>query len=155
MSSDFARAPIGERAVVSAPKNKGKNISLVGAISLSGIVAMMYCLCTMDTIGFLGFVNDYLVPNLRPGNIVVMDNINFHSSVAVREAIEAVGASVVFLPPYSPELNPIENMWSKIKAYLKKKRSTTLADFHIRFSEAIGSITNYDCEGWFKNSGYM
>jgi len=111
MSSDFARAPIGERAVVSEPK-KRKKISLVGAISVSGIVAMMYCLYTMDSIGFLGFVNDYLVPNLRPGNIVVMDNINFHSSVAVREAIEAIGASVVFLPPYSPELNLIENMWS-------------------------------------------
>ena len=155
MSSDFARAPIGERAVVSEPKNKGKNISLVGAISQAGIVAMMYCLCTMDGIGFLGFVKDYLVPKLRPGQIVVMDNINFHRSVAVRKAIEAVGASVVFLPPYSPELNPIETMWSKIKAYLKKKRSTTLAEFHISFSEAIESVTSYDCEGWFENSGYI
>lgn len=155
MSSDFARAPIGERAVVSEPKNKGKNISLVGAISLAGIVAMMYCLCTMDAIGFLGFINDYLVPNLRAGQIVIMDNINFHCGVAVREAIEAVGASVVFLPPYSPELNPIENMWSKIKSYLKKKSASTLAEFHISFSEAIDSVTNYDCEGWFDNSGYI
>lgn len=155
MSSDFARAPVGERAVVSEPKNKGKNISLVGAIGLSGIVAMMYCLCTMDTIGFLGFVNDHLIPNLRPGQIVVMDNINFHCSAAVREAIETVGASVVFLPPYSPELNPIENMWSKIKSYLKRKRSSNLAEFHDRFSEAIESVSDYDFEGWFENSGYI
>lgn len=155
MSSDYARAPRGKRAVVSEPKNKGKNISLVGAISLTGIVAMMYCLCTVDSIGFLGFVNDYLVPNLRPGQIVVMDNINFHCSVAVKEAIESAGASVAFLPPYSPELNPIENMWSKIKAYLKRKRTQTLSDFHVRLFEALEAVTEYDCEGWFENAGYM
>lgn len=155
MSNDYARAEGGDRVVVNEPKNKGKNISLVGAIGLSGVVAMMYCLCTMNAMGFMTFVTEYLAPNLRPGQIVIMDNINFHTSESVKSAIEAVGAYVVFLPPYSPDLNPIENLWSKLKMYLRKMMPKSLEEFHTSLQAALETITDYDYRAWYENSGYI
>lgn len=155
MSSNYARAEGGERVVVDEPKNMGKNISIVGALGVTGIVAVMYCLCTVNGSGFLSYVTDFLVPTLRAGQIVIMDNVNFHCSDAVRNAIESAGCTLVFLPPYSPELNPIENMWSKVKNYLRSIMPKTLSDYHIALSEALDSVTDYDCEGWFGKSGYI
>lgn len=151
MSSNYARAENGERAVCKEPKNKGKNISIVGAIAITGVVAMMYCLSTMNACGFQNFIENYLVPNLEPGKIVIMDNINFHLSKRVEDLIESAGARVVFLPPYSPELNPIENLWSKLKSYLRKKMPITLSDYHKSLLEALETVTSCDCEGWFEN----
>ena len=153
MSSDYAWAEGGGRAVCNEPKNKGNNISLVGAIGLSGIVAMMYCLSTMNAEGFNNFIKNYLVPNLQPGKVVIMDNINFHLSKTVKDMIESTGAKVVFLPPYSPELNPIEHLWSKLKNFLRSKMPLTLSDFHESLLEGLETITSCDCEGWFSNSG--
>lgn len=155
MSCDDARAEGGERAVAKEPKNQGKNISMVGAIGVRGVVAMMYCLCTVDAMGFATFIDKYLVPNLRPGQIVIMDNVNFHTTAHVKSAIEAAGARVVFLPAYSPEFNPIEQLWSKLKTYLKSKMPESLQDFHDYFIEALSTVTEYDCEGWFENSGII
>lgn len=155
MSTDYARAEGGQRVVVKEPKNQGKNISLVAAMGLCGVVAAMYCLGAVDTQIFQQFVTDYLVSNLRPGQIVVMDNVSFHYSSSVRQAIESVGATLVFLPPYSPELSPIENMWSKVKSYLKSKMPKTMEDFHQALGEALNSVTEYDCEGWFDRCGYI
>ena len=155
MSSSYARAEGGKRIVVNEPKNMGKNISIIGAIGITGILSVMYCLSTVNGSGFLSYITDFLVPSLRVGQIVIMDNVNFHSSDAVREAIEAAGCTLVFLPPYSPELNPIENMWSKVKAYLKSKMPKTLSDYHRALAEALSLVTDYDCEGWFGNSGYI
>ena len=155
MSSNYARAEGGKRIVVKEPKNTGRNISIIGALGIAGVVALMYCLCTVDGTGFLTFVRDFLAPSLKAGQIVIMDNINFHCTDAVKSAIEAVGCTVVFLPPYSPELNPIENMWSKIKAYLKKRMPKCLSEYHDALSEALEKISDYDCEGWFSNGGYI
>jgi transposase len=155
MSNDYSRAEGGERAIVKEPKNQGKNISMVGALGINGIVAMMYCLCTVDAMGFSTFIDHYLVPNLRPGQIVIMDNVNFHKTAQVKLAIENAGASLVFLPAYSPELNPIEQLWSKVKTYLKSKIPKTLEDFHDSFVDALSTVTENDCEGWFGNSGVI
>ena len=84
-----------------------------------------------------------------------MDNVNFHCSDAIRDAIEAAGCTLVFLPPYSPELNPIENMWSKVKAYLISKMPKTLFDYHQALGDALNAVTDYGCEGWFGHSGYI
>ena len=155
MSSDYARAEGGERAVVREPKNQGKNISMIGAMGIHGVVTMMYCLCTVDTMGFATFIDQYLVPHLRPGQIVIMDNINFHTSARVKSSIEAVGARVAFLPAYSPELNPIEQLWSKVKTYLRSKMPKSFQDFHSSFIEALSMVNENDCEGWFENSGII
>jgi len=155
MSSSYARAEGGKRIVVNEPKNIGKNISIVGAIGITGILAVMYCLCTVNGSGFLSYITDFLVPKLRAGQIVIMDNVNFHCSDTIREAIEAAGCTLVFLPPYSPELNPIENMWSKVKAYLRSKMPKTLSEYHKVLAEALSLVTDYDCEGWFGKSGYI
>ena len=155
MSSDYARAEGGQRVVVKEPKNTGKNISIVGALGITGVIAAMYCLCTVNASGFLTFIEDFLVPALTPGKIVILDNVNFHCSQLVRTAIEEAGCRLVFLPPYSPELNPIESMWSKIKAYLKSKMPTTLEDYHVSLAEVFYQIDEYDCEGWFRQSNYI
>lgn len=155
MSSDYARAEGGERAVVKEPRNQGENISLVGAMGLFGVVAMMYCIGSVDSTAFLCFVEKFLVPNIKKGQIVIMDNISFHYAKTVKEAIESVGARVVFLPQYSPDLSPIENLWSKLKGYLKSKSPKSLEDFHITLAEGLDSISSYDCEGWFEHCGYM
>lgn len=155
MSSDYARAQGGQRAEVKEPRNQGKNISLLGAMSLTGIVALMYCTCSVNSSVFLTFVKEFLCPHLKKGQIVIMDNINFHRTQAVSEAIKSVGASVVFLPPYSPELSPIENMWSKLKTYLKSKSPNTLGDYHQFLAEGLSTITDDDCEAWFDHCRYM
>lgn len=151
---DYARAEGGNRAVSSEPKHLGKNITLVAAISLTGVLAAMYCTCTFNGDGFEAFVEDILIPELRPGQILILDNVGFHKLASVKQALEAVGVKVVFLPQYSPELNPIENMWSKLKSYLKSQKVKTLKDLNRFLKEGLNRITEYDCESWFDHCGY-
>ena len=152
---DYARAEGGNRVVSAEPKNLGKNITLVAAISLVGVIAAMYCTCTFNGDGFETFVESYLIPELKPKQIVIMDNVSFHKREPVVQAIESVGAKVVFLPQYSPELNPIENMWSKLKCYLKSMKVKTFNDFNKHLKNGLNSITEYDCESWFDHCGYI
>ena len=155
MSRDYGRAASGSRLVSSEPKNKGDNISIVGAMGICGVIAVMCTLSTMNGDGFLMFIEKYLCPNLKPGQVVFMDNINFHHQKSVAKAIEEVGAKVVFLPPYSPEFNPIENMWSKIKSYLRSKVPTNYSDYIRYLREALELVDEYDCSGWFEHAGYI
>ena len=152
---DYARAEGGKRAVSAEPKHLGKNITLVAAITLSGVIAAMYCICTFNGEGFGAFVENFLIPALKPGQILILDNVNFHKLSSIIEAIESVGVSVVFLPQYSPELNPIENMWSKLKAYLKSKKVQTLNELKKHLKTGLERITEYDCESWFDHCGYI
>ena len=107
----FARAFRGERAVDAVPRHRGTNVSLIGALSFDGLIASMTLTGSVDTSVFLTYVCDVLAPQLWVGAIVVMDNLKVHHAHSVRTAIEAVGAQVVFLPPYSPDLSPIELCW--------------------------------------------
>jgi len=155
MSREYGRAASGSRLISSEPKNKGDNISIVGAMGIYGVIAVMCTLSTMNGDGFLMFIEEYLCPNLESGQVVFMDNINFHHQNAVAKAIDKVGAKIVFLPPYSPEFNPIEHMWSKIKAYLRSKVPTNYNDYITYLREALETVDEYDCKGWFENSGYI
>lgn len=151
---DYARAEGGARAVSAEPKHMGKNITMVAAMSVVGVVAAMYCTCTFDGEGFSAFVENFLLPELKPGQILIMDNVSFHKLDSIIELIESAGIRVVFLPPYSPELNPIENMWSKLKGYLRRQKVKTIEQFEQYLKNGLKKITEYDCQSWFDHCGY-
>jgi len=108
----------------------------------------------VDGAVFLAYVCEMLVPTLSPGDIVVMDNLGAHKVVGVREAIEAKGARVEYLPPYSPDFNPIEKCWSKIKTFLRKAKARTRADLEAALKDALLQITQADVRAWFAHCGY-
>jgi transposase len=125
MTRLYARAPKGARAYASAPVNKGKNVTVVGALALEGIVEAMTIEGSTDGPVFSTFIEDVLVPVLRPGQTVIMDNLSSHKVDGIQDAIEAVGARLEYLPSYSPDLSPIETWWSKFKALLRAKAART------------------------------
>ena len=112
MTRLYARSPKGQRAFGHAPRNWGQNVSIIGALGLQGPLASGYLVGATDGAAFLAYVEQRLVPALWPGAVVVMDNLRAHKVRGVRETIEAVGARVLYLPPYSPDFNPIELAWS-------------------------------------------
>ena len=114
MTRDYARAPRGERAVASVPRNAGTVTTMIGALDAMGVRAMMTIEGATDGEVFETFLTRVLVPKLRPGDIVILDNVGAHKTPNVRPLIEAAGASLLYLPPYSPDLNPIELCWSKM-----------------------------------------
>lgn len=154
MTPLYSRALVGERAVGKAPRNQGTNLTVVGAVALDGVRCLMAYEGGTTKQAFLHFVRAALVPSLRRGDVVVMDNLSSHYADGVRESIEAVGASVMYLPPYAPELNPIEHTWSKLKALLRRAEARTLRTLAAAVSAASTKITNSDLFGWFSNCGY-
>ena len=108
----------------------------------------------MHGAAFLAYVEQVLVPTLRPGDVVIMDNLPAHKPVAVREAIERAGASLRFLPPYSPDFNPIENAFAKLKAILKKVAARTIDELWDAIAAAIDTVTQSECVNYFKAAGY-
>ena len=149
----FARALPGQRAVDAVPRNRGGNVSLIGALSLNGLIAAMTLNGSVDTPAFLSYVTDVLVPHLWVGAIVVMDNLKVHHAQSVRQAIEAVGAQVVFLPPYSPDLSPIELCWSKLKQLLRSKAARTYEALDQAVTEVLDCISEDNALGWFNHCG--
>ncbi len=128
---------------------------MIGAVSTVGVEAALYGEWSADGEIFLGFVKEQLVPRLAKGKIVIIDNVSFHKVVGVREAIEETGAHLFFLPPYSPDLSPIENMWSKIKSILKKLAPRTKTQFKKAIRMAFEAIAKQDLTAWFKHCGYF
>ena len=153
MSRLFARAIEGERAVSSIPRTKGGNVSLIGALNLDGLVAAMTVPGSTNTKVFLTYVTQVLVPQLWPGAIVVMDNLKVHHAQCIRVAIESVGAKVKFLPPYSPDLSPIELCWSKLKQFLCSCEARTPESLNQAMADAVNYITEDDAFGWFNHCG--
>jgi transposase len=153
MTPLYSRALVGERAVGKAPRNHGTNLTVVGAIALDGLRCLMAYEGGTTKQAFLHFVREALVPSLRRGDVVVMDNLSSHYCEGVRESIEAVGARLMYLPPYSPELNPIEHTWSKLKA-LRRAEARTLRLLAAALSESSTKITQQDLLGWFADCGY-
>jgi len=154
MTPLYSRALVGERAFGKAPKGKHINLTVVGAVALDGIRALMAYEGGTTKIAFLRFVQEALAPSLRVGDVVVMDNLGAHYTKGVREAIEAVGASVMYLPPYSPELNPIEHTWSKLKGQLRRAEARTLRALSAALEDSSSTITRADLAGWFDGCGY-
>jgi transposase len=154
MTRLWGRAPKGQRVVGSVPQNWGSNITLLAALSASGVCATMTIEGATDTDVFCAYVSQVLSPTLCAGDIVVMDNLSAHKAQKVRELIEAKGARLVYLPPYSPDLNPIERCWSKIKTYLRAAKARTSERLNEAIKQAFETITESDARAWFKHCGY-
>jgi transposase len=154
MTPLYSRSRIGERAVGKAPRNQGTNLTVCGAIALDGVRCLMAYEGGTTKQAFLHFVRQALVPSLRRGDVVVMDNLASHYAEGVREAIEAAGGTVMYLPPYSPELNPIEHTWSKLKALLRRAEARTLRLLAAALNQSSSRITASDLIGWFRDCGY-
>lgn len=155
MCPRYGRGLPGERINVLAPYGRKTNITMISAISIKKVEAAMYGEWAANTEIFLHFITCYLAPILEKRHVVVMDNVPFHTNNKIREAIEATGAKLVMLSPYSPEFNPIELMWSKLKTYLRTSSARTLRQFNKSVQVAYKSITASDLRGWFKHCGYI
>ena len=127
---------------------------MISSIRLDGTTACMALEGTTDTESFRAYVSQVLVPTLRPGDIVVMDNLSPHKSDPTLALITNAGAQVLFLPAYSPDLNPIEKMWSKIKSLLRTAEARTPADLITAIGQALAKVTAQDALGWFVSCGY-
>jgi transposase len=145
----------GQRLVDSAPAGHWATTTLLSSVRLDGSTAAMVIEGATDAEVFLQYAQQVLTPSLRPGDIVVMDNLSPHKMPAVIAAIEACGASVWFLPPYSPDMNPIEKMWSKVKAFLRKAKARTLDALITAIRDALRDVTTSDILGWFTECGYV
>jgi len=153
-TSDYARAEGGNRAKMPKPHNPGKKFSIIGAISIMCIVAVMYIDCAVNQDIFYTFIKKLLLKHLKPGQYLLMDNINFHKQEQIKKLVESVGAKVVFLPPYSPDLSPIEKMWSKVKEIIKRFQPRTEAEFHNALFKGLADVTAEDLEAWYEECGY-
>jgi transposase len=150
----YGRAEPGQRVYDQVPGDHGGNVSTIGAMSLEGIRTGLSVPGAIDGETMLFFVEELLVPTLNPGDIVVMDNNPIHKLDDIEDAIEAVGAWVLFLPTYSPDLNPIEHCWSKVKSRLRSLKPRSLPDLLDALVEAFSSITPQDILGWGQHCGY-
>jgi len=156
MARARARAPRGERAHASLPRNRGANTTIIASITLAGRLdsAAMTVEGATDSAVFEAYVERVLCPTLRPGEIVGMDNLGAHKRPRVRELIEAAGCEVWYLPAYSPDLNPIEEAFSKLKAALRKAAARTKEALLEAIASALAAITAEDAAGYFAHCGY-
>lgn len=154
MARRCGRSRRGERCVAAVPHGHWKTTTFVGGLRLSGIAAPMTIDSAMDGPAFLAWVERMLVPALRPGDIVVMDNLGSHKSKAVRNAIRSVGARCLFLPAYSPDLNPIEQVFAKLKALLRRLRPRTIEANWRSIGKLLPCFSPRECANYFRNAGY-
>lgn len=154
MTRLYGRAPRGERVVDAVPDCRGENLSVLASIDLQGQTTALAVDGAVDGIIFDLYVCEILAPTLTPGDIVMWDNLSVHKSATARQAIEARGAEVLDLPPYSPDLNPIEKMWSKVKAILRSAKARTREALHLALTEALAAVTAKDARAWFAHCGY-
>jgi len=153
----YGRAPKGERLYdAESPGKQGQNISLIGGMSINGLIATISIVGSVNTNVFLFYVQEILIPQLWVGAILLMDNLPVHHAHDVRAAIEAVGAKLVFLPPYSPDLSPIELCWSKLKQLLRSAKARTRDALDQALTEIINHcISADDALGWFAHCGLL
>ena len=150
----YARAPRGERAHGKAPRNWGKNVTLISSITTEGMGPSMSIQGSSDTESFSLYMRELLAPRLRAGQIVLMDNLSVHTSGWVRELIEEKGCQLWLLPSYSPDLNPIEEAFSKVKQLLRKAKARTLEVLFGATAEALDAVSADDAHGYFDHCGY-
>ncbi len=151
-----ARAPRGKRAYGKVPRNRGKNQTLIASITLEGGMGEAVSIkgATTDAELFETYVEEFLAPTLKAGQVVVLDGLGAHRTNRVRELVEERGADLVFLPSYSPDLNPIEEAFSKIKNIVRKARARTREALDEAMGEALRAVTLGDVAGWFSHCGY-
>jgi transposase len=154
MAPRYGRSPAGRRVYVKRPASRGKNKTFAGALTAEGPVAVKALPGSATVQNFTNWVREDLCPVLRPGQVVVMDNLRSHHREEVAALINARGASVLFIPPYSPEFNSIEECWSKIKSFLRKARARTEEALIEAVRMALETISSKDAIGWFHHAGY-
>lgn len=151
----YGRAPRGERAIGSVPVNYGANLTMIGALGSTGLEALMTVEGATDGLVFLAYVEHVLCPTLTAGDIVIMDNLKAHKVAGVKEAIEEQGAQLLYLPPYSPDLSPIEPGWSKRKTALRAIGARTRRALERALTHSLATITESDAMAWFAHCGYQ
>ena len=154
MTREYARSPRGERAHGAVPRNAGTVTTMIGALDLNGVRAIITVDGATDGEVFETLIERVLLPKLKPGDIVVLDNVGAHKTVEVRRLIRAAGARVLFLPPYSPDLNPIELCWSKLKMLLREFGARTRDALDDAIRRAMDLIDGADVSAWFGHCGY-
>ena len=155
MTRSYARAPRGQRAVGAVPRNHGQNLSVIGALGLQGMVAALSIEGAVDTDVFDVFVRRVLVPALRPGDVVLLDNLNVHHASCIERAVRAAQGQVIFLPSYSPDFSPIEPCWSKVKTFLRGAAARTRQRLDAALQSALRTLRPEDIHGWFTHCGYL
>jgi len=154
MTRTHGRAPPNERVAGAVPHGHWRVMTILGALRLGGVVAGASIEAATDTEIFRLFVTEALVPALRPGDVVVWDNLGAHRAADLEQAVRSAGARLLPLPPYSPDLSPIEPGWSKVKQHLRSAEARTAEALGTASVDAFGSITSADTRGWFRHCGY-
>jgi transposase len=151
----YARSPRGKRVYGAVPRNRRANITLLAALSLQGMGEAFILEGSADTVVFELYVEQILAPSLQAGQIVILDNLSTHIGGNIRQAIEARGCQLLFLPSYSPDLSPIEEAFSKLKAVLRRVGARTPEALQEAIGQALLTITPHDARGWFTHCGYL
>jgi transposase len=155
MTRLYGRAPRGERVTESVPRNYGLQTSIISTLGLDGVEATMTVEGAVDTEVFNVYVREVLGPVIKPGDILVLDNLAAHRASQIEQVAQERGAEVIWLAPYSPDFSPIELMWSKIKAALRAAKARTHEELERALVAALNLITQDDCLGWFNYCGYQ
>lgn len=155
MTRLYGRAAKGVRVVESVPRNYGQSTTIVSLLSLSGVEATMTLPGALDTAAFNAYAEQLLRESVKPGDIVVLDNLTAHRASQIEEIVKGCGGQVVWLSPYSPDYSPIEKMWSKLKSYLRQVKARTQEELDQAITEGLKLITANDCQGWFRSCGYQ
>jgi transposase len=154
MTRLHGRCAVGQRLVAKVPHGHWKTLTFVAGLRCDGIVAPCVFDRPINAVSFLAWVTKFLVPTLRRGDVVIMDNLSSHKAVAVRRAIRSAGALLMFLPPYSPDLNPIEQAFSKLKTLLRKENARTREQTEQCIGTLLDRITAQECANYFRDAGY-
>lgn len=154
MTRRYGRSPRGERLIMPEPHGHWKTSTFVAALRIDGLTAPTVLEGAMNGDFFEAYVEQQLVPTLRPGDVVVMDNLSSHKRIAIRELIENAGCTLKYLPPYSPDLNPIEQAFSKAKSLLRKARERTVTGLWEFFGRLPDAFTPQECRNFIAHSGY-
>ena len=154
MTRLYGRSPVGERVTDSTPLSGWRSFTMLSAIRFDGPFAPLLLDGPMDGNSFTAWLEQMLIPALRPGDVVVLDNLSTHRVSTVLRLLEKSGHGLLYLPPYSPDLNPIEEMWSKVKSVLRSLKARTWDELLSAMATALESITKNDCDGYFKHCGH-
>lgn len=154
MTRRYGRAPSHERLIGYAPGGHWKTTTFIAALRCDGLTAPCVFDRPINGQSFLAYIEQFLVPTLKPGDIVIMDNLSSHKVAGVCQAIEAAGAQLKYLPPYSPDFDPIEQVFAKLKAWLRKQGKRTIDALADAIGEALDLFSPQECMAYFTNAGY-
>jgi transposase len=154
MTRLYGRAPRGSRVLGSVPQNYGPNVTMLGTLGTQGLQAVMTVDGATDAEVFRTYVKRVLGPTLHPGDVVVMDNLRAHRAVGVQQALARRGVRLLYLPPYSPDLSPIEPCWSKVKTALRAAKARTRDALDAAITQVLPTVTPTNAHSWFRHCGY-